>query len=295
VSADTPDRPGVAALVEELEVHRHARSGLVAGVGIAALVFVVFAYLPGTEESLLYWTALSFVLATAVAGLVTTVLVARAAYRHTLSVNGIDPGGRSPATLAIVFGLLGWLLVPVAFTLAFDRPTEGLGLLVALVTGGFVSLAVGGLGLRLVVALSLTHEWRPPAAVAGAAVYTVLVAAPAVGCPSGGFCLGEPHRLVAAVVGFDPGAIGGAYAAVVLGGGVLVGAALGVRGAAPPHGFFAGIVATVGALPLVAAAAGDPAVVRSTALYLPVLLGGAGALGGAAVLAVRSSGGSNER
>ena len=295
VSADTPDRPGVTALLEELEVRRHARSGLLAGVGVAAVVFVVFAYLPGTDESLLYWTALSFVLATAVAGFVTTVLVARAAYRHTLSVNGIDPGRRSPATLAAVFGLLGWLVVPVAFTLAVDRPTEGLRLLVAVVTGGFVSLAVGGLGLRLVVALSLSHEWRPPAAAAGAAAYTALVAAPAVGCPSGGFCLGTPHGLAAAVVGLDPRATAAGYAAVVLGGGALVGAGLGARGAAPPHGFFAGVVATVGVLPLVASAAADPAVVRSTALYLPALLGGVGALGGAAVLALPSAGGSGER
>jgi len=282
-TADTPDRPGVAALAEELEVRRHARNGLVAGAVVAAVVFVVFAYLPGTDESLLYWAGLSFVLASAVAGLVTTVLVARAAYRRTLSVNGLDPGRRSPATLAVVAGLLGWVSVPVAAALAVDRPAEGFRLLVALVTGGFVALTVGGAGTRLAVALSLSHEWRPGAAAAGAVAYTTLLAAPAVGCASGGPCLGRPDALVAAVVGLDAGAVGPAYATVVLGGGLLVGAALGVRGAAPPHGFAAGVVAAVGVLPVVASASADPAVVRSTALYLPVLLGVVGAAGGSAV------------
>jgi hypothetical protein len=267
VSADTPDRPGVAALAEELEVRRHARSGLLAGAAIAAAVFVIFAYLPGTDESLLYWGALSFVLATAVAGLVTAVLV----------------------------GLLGWALVPVVATLAVERPSGGFRLLVALVTGGFVALAVGGLGLRVAVALSLSHEWRPREAAAGAVVYTALVAAPAVGCPSGGACLGTPDGLVAAVVGLDPAAVSTVYAAVVLAGGFLVGAALGVRGAAPPHGVVAGVVAAIATLPLVAAASGDPAVVRSTALYLPVLLGTVGGVGGAVVVGIRSSDGSPER
>ncbi|WP_254839830.1 DUF7536 family protein [Natronomonas marina] len=295
MSADTPDRPGVAALAEELEVRRHARSGLLAGAAIAAAVFVIFAYLPGTDESLLYWGALSFVLATAVAGLVTTLLVARAAYRRTLSVNGIDPGRRSPSTLAVLIGLLGWALVPVVATLAVERPSGGFRLLVALVTGGFVALAVGGLGLRVAVALSLSHEWRPREAAAGAVVYTALVAAPAVGCPSGGACLGTPDGLVAAVVGLDPAAVSTVYAAVVLAGGFLVGAALGVRGAAPPHGVVAGVVAAIATLPLVAAASGDPAVVRSTALYLPVLLGTVGGVGGAVVVGIRSSDGSPER
>ena len=281
-TADTPDRPGVAALAEELEVRRHARNGLVAGAVVAAVVFVVFAYLPGTDESLLYWAGLSFVLASAVAGLVTTVLVARAAYRRTLSVNGLDPGRRSPATLAVVAGLLGWVSVPVAAALAVDRPAEGFRLLVALITGGFVALTVGGAGTRLAVALSLSHEWRPGAAATGAVAYTVLLAAPAVGCASGGPCLGRPDALVAAVVGLDAGAVGPAYAAAVLGGGALVGAALGARGA-PPHGFAAGVVAAVGVLPVVASASADPAVVRSTALYLPVLLGVVGAAGGSAV------------
>ena len=294
MSTERPDRPGVAALVEELEVRRHVRNGIAVGAAVAAAVFLLFAYLPGTEESLLYWAALSFVLASAVSGLVTTVLVARAAYRRTLSVNGIDPGRRSPTTLAAVFGLLGWVSVSVVAALALERPPAGLRLLVALVTAGFVAVVVGALGLKLVVALSLSHEWRSPEAAAGAAAYTALVAGPAVGCPSGRFCLGTPGGLAGAVVGLDPAAVPAAYAVVALGGGVLVGALLARRGAAPPHGFLAGIVATVSSLPVVAAASGDPAAVRTAALYLPILLGGTCAAGGAVVVA-GSADGSRER
>lgn len=287
MSADSPDRPGVAALIAELDVRRHVRTAVIAGAAFALLVFVLFAYLPGTDESLLYWAALTFVLGAAVSGLVATVLLARAAYRRTLAVNGIDPGRRSPTTLAVVFGLLGWILVPVATTLAFDPVGPQLELVVGLLTGGFVVLVVGGLGVRLVAALSLSHEWRPLAAAVGAVAYTTLVAAPAIGCPSGGFCLGTPERLVAATVGLDPGAVSAAYATVALGGGFLVGVALGLRAAAPPHGFFAGCVASVSVLPIVAAATTDPEALRATALYLPVVLGGLAALGGGIVYAFR--------
>ena len=287
MSADRPDRPGVAALVAELEVRRHVRNAAIAGVAFALAVFLLFAYLPGTDESLLYWGGLTFVLAFAVAGLVATVLLSYAAYRRTLAVNGVDPGRRSPTTLAVVFGLLGWVLVPVAVTLAFDRVGPGFELAVATVTGGFVVLVVGGLGLRLVTALSLSHEWRPLDGAVAAVAYTALVVAPAVGCPSGGPCLGTPERLVAATVGLDLGAVAPAYAALALGGGLLLGVGLGIRGAAPPHGFFAGVVAAVAALPVVAAATDDPAVVRTTALYLPVVLGAVPALGGGVVYAAR--------
>jgi hypothetical protein len=301
VSADSPDRPGVAAIAAELDVRRHVRTAVFAGLAFAIGVFLLFAYLPGTEESLLYWGALTFVLAFAVACLVATVLLSHAAYRRALAVNGVDPGGRSPTTLAAVVGLLGWVFVPIAGTLAFDSVSVGLGLVVgtttgtgapgglalvvAVVMGGFVVLAVGGFGLTFVTALSLSHRWRPREAVAAAVAYTAVVAAPAVGCPSGGACLGTPDRLVAATVGLDPAAVGPAYAAVALGGGLAVGIALGVRGAAPPHAFFAGCVATASALPVVAAAAGDPVVVRSTALYLPMLLGSVAALGNGIALA----------
>ena len=287
VSAEGPDRPGVAALVAELEVRRHVRTAAVAGVAFALAVFLLFAYLPGTEESLLYWGALAFVLAFAAAGLVATVLLAYAAYRRTVTVTGADPGRRSPTTIAVVLGLLGWVLLPVGVTLAYDRVGPGFELAVATVVGGFVVLVVGGLGLRLVTALSLTHEWRPRAAALGAVAYTALVAIPAVGCPSGGPCLGTPDRLVAATVGLEAAAVASAYAAVALGGGLLLGVALAVRGAAPPHGFFAGCVASVSALPVVAAAAGEPGVVRTTALFLPVVLGTVAAAGGGVVYALR--------
>ena len=238
-------------------MRRHVRNGVAVGVVVAAAVFLLFAYLPGTEESLLYWAGLSFVLASTVSGLVTAVLVARAAYRRTLVVNGIDPGRRSPTTLAVVFGLLGWVTVSVTAALALERPSAGLRLLVELVTSGFVAVVVGALGLKLVVALSLSHEWRPPEAAAGAAAYTALVAGPAVGCPSGQFCLGTPDGLAGAVVGLDPAAVPAAYAAVTLGGGALVGALLAHRGAAPPHGFLAGVVAAVGGAVVVAAGGVD--------------------------------------
>jgi hypothetical protein len=286
-SVDPPDRPGVAALVAELEVRRHVRNAAVAGVAFALAVFLLFAYLPGTEESLLYWGALAFVLAFAASGLIATVLLGYSAYRRTRAVGDVEPGGRSPTTLAVVLGLLGWVLLPVGVALAFDRVGPGFELAVATLVGGFVVLVVGGLGLRFVTALSLSHEWRPRAAVSGSVAYTALVALPAVGCPSGGPCLGTPDRLVAATVGLEPGVVGPAYAAVALGGGLLLGVLLGVRGAAPPHGFFAGCVASVAGLPVVAAASGEPAVVRTTALYLPVVLGTVAAVGGAVVYALR--------
>lgn len=286
--ADTPDRPGVAALVAELDVRRRVRVALVAGAGVALAVFLLFAYLPGTDESLLYWASLAFVLASAVAGLVASVLVAAAAYRRTVAVAGLEPGRRSPTTLAVLVGLAGWVLVPVAAAIAVDRPSAGVRLGVALLTSGFVALVSGGLGVKLAGALSVTHRWRPPAAVAGAVAYTALVAGPAVGCPAGGPCLGTPDELVATAVGLDPGATAPAYALVALGGGLLVGVALALRDAAPPHGFFAGAVAAIATLPVVAAATGDPAAVRTTALYLPLVLGAAGACGSALVLAARS-------
>lgn len=283
--ADRPDRPGVAALVDELDVRRHARTALAVGVVFAAVVFLLFAYLPGTDESLVFWAGLSFVLAFSVFGLVATVLVGIAAYRRALEVRGHEPGRRAPSTLAIVFGLLGWVLVPVAATLAFERPSEGLRLAIALVTSGFITLTVGGVGLRLVGALTLEHVWRPPDAIVGAVVYTAAVAAPALGCPSGGVCLGTPDLLVAATVGLQASAVTPAYAAVALGGGAIVGLALGFRHASPPHGFFAGTVAALSVLPIVAAASGDPSVVRTTALYLPLVLGTVAALGNAAGIA----------
>lgn len=285
---DDPARPGVAALLAELEVRRRARIALAVAVAFALAVFLAFAYLPGTEESLLYWASLAAVLAFAVFALVATILVGAAAHRRALAGSRLDPGRPSPTTLAVAVGLLGWVAVPVVASVALAEPNPADRLAVALATAGFVVLVVGGLGLKVVGALSLTHAWRPATAAAGVVAYTALVAAPAVACPSEGPCLGTPDQLVAATVGLDPGAVGVAYALVVLGGGVVVGAAQGLRGAAPPHGFLAGVVACLSTLPIVAAATGDPATVRTTALYLPLVLGTAGAVGGAVVVAVRS-------
>ena len=91
VSWGTPDRPGVAALLEALAVRRHARCGLAAGVAVATLAFGLSAYLPGTEESLVYWAGMSVVLAAGVAGLVTVVLVLRAVRRRTPANRGAPP------------------------------------------------------------------------------------------------------------------------------------------------------------------------------------------------------------
>jgi hypothetical protein len=205
------------------------------------------------------------VLAAGVAGLVTAVLVARAVLRRTRAVHDIQRGRRSLATLAVLLGVAGWLVVAVAATLVVDRPDAGLRLAVALVSGGFVALAVGGLAVRVAVALSVSHAWRPRATAAGAVADTAVLAAPAVGCPSGGPCLDTPNRLVAAVAGVDAGAVAPAYAAVVVAGGLVVGATLGNRGAPPANAVAAGAVAAIASLPLAAAAAGVAGTVRTTA------------------------------
>ena len=216
-------------------MRRHARRGLAAGAAVATLVFGLSASLPGTEESLVYWAGLSIVLAAGVAGLVTAVLVARAVLRRTRAVHDIQRVRRSPATLAVLLGVAGWLVVAVAPPLVVDGPDAGHRLAVALVSGGFVALAVGGLAVRVAVALSVSHAWRPRAAAAGAVADTAVLAVPAVGCPSGGPCLDTPNRLVAAVAGVDAGAVAPAHAAVVVAGGFVIGATLGNRGAPPAN------------------------------------------------------------
>jgi hypothetical protein len=285
----------VAALLEDLRVRRHVRRGLATGVAVAALVFVAFAYLPGTEESLLYWAGLSVVLATGVAGLVTTLLVARAAVRRTRAVHDLERDRRSPATRAVLVGLGGWLVVAVAATLLLDRPDAGLRLVVATVAGGFLALATGGLAVRVAVALSVTHAWRPRAVAAAAVADTAVLAAPAVGCPSGGPCLDTPDRLAGAVAGLDPTGVAAGYVAVVVVGSLAVGAVLGWRTVSPPNAVAAGGVAAVATLPLAAAATGDPGAVRATALYLPVLAGLFAGIGATAALAASSPAGSPER
>lgn len=276
-------------------MRRHVRRGLATGVAVAALVFVGFAYLPGTEESLLYWAGLSVVLATGVAGLVTTLLVARAAVRRTRAVHDLERDRRSPATRAVLVGLGGWLVVAVAATLPLDRPDAGLRLVVATVAGGFLALATGGLAVRVAVALSVTHAWRPRAVAAAAVADTAVLAAPAVGCPSGGPCLDTPDRLAGAVAGLDPTGVAAGYVAVVVVGSLAVGAVLGWRAVSPPNAVAAGGVAAVATLPLAAAATGDPGAVRATALYLPVLAGLFAGIGATAALAASSPAGSPER
>jgi len=82
--SEREDSGGRAALVEALRVRRNAKRGLATGVLVAGLVFVLFVVLPaGTVRPTAYYGALAFVLAMAVAGLATTVLVAVRAYRLT--------------------------------------------------------------------------------------------------------------------------------------------------------------------------------------------------------------------
>jgi hypothetical protein len=77
-----PGPGGRAALVEALRVRQNAVRGTAVGVLFAALVFLVFVVLaPGTDQSMPYYLALWFVLALAVSGLATAVLVALRAYR----------------------------------------------------------------------------------------------------------------------------------------------------------------------------------------------------------------------
>jgi hypothetical protein len=132
--------------------------------------------------------------------------------------------------------------------------------------------------------------------VAAAAVAdTAVLAAPAVGCPSGGPCLDTPDRLAGAVAGLDPTGVGAGYVAVVVVGGLAVGAVLGWRAVSPPNAVAAGGVAAVATLPLAAAATGDPGAVRATALYLPVLAGLFAGIGATAALAASFPAGSPER
>jgi uncharacterized membrane protein HdeD (DUF308 family) len=74
-------RSGVAALVEALDVPRHARRGFAAGTLLAVGLFVFFVVVPDSGGSPVAYTALSVVFAVAAGLLVTGVLVAASAYR----------------------------------------------------------------------------------------------------------------------------------------------------------------------------------------------------------------------
>jgi hypothetical protein len=72
---------GVAALVEALDVARHARRGFAAGTLLAVGLFVLFVVVPDSGGSAVAYAALSVVFAVAAGLLVTGLLVAATAYR----------------------------------------------------------------------------------------------------------------------------------------------------------------------------------------------------------------------
>lgn len=81
---DAPgERPAEESLADALALRTQVRRGVVAGVMLAAAVFGLFVLLPGTDRSPVLFLGLAFVVAATAAGLVTTVLVARAAHRLT--------------------------------------------------------------------------------------------------------------------------------------------------------------------------------------------------------------------
>jgi len=93
VSDETPARPPSAGLVDALQVRRNATIGVVAGVALAVLVYLVRVFeligpVRGTQRYPVvgpegWFLVLGFVLASATALLVTTVLTAATAYRLT--------------------------------------------------------------------------------------------------------------------------------------------------------------------------------------------------------------------
>ncbi|AZH24262.1 DUF7536 family protein [Haloplanus aerogenes] len=93
MSDETPARPPSAGLVEALQVRRNATIGVVAGVALAVLVYLVRVFeligpVGGTQRYPIvgpegWFLVLGFVLASATALLVTTLLTAATAYRLT--------------------------------------------------------------------------------------------------------------------------------------------------------------------------------------------------------------------
>lgn len=83
MSADeTPEgQSGRAALVEALNVPTNAKRGFAFGIVFAIGVFAFFVAIPDTYRSPLLYLALAFVLAMAMGGLATAVLVGVSAYR----------------------------------------------------------------------------------------------------------------------------------------------------------------------------------------------------------------------
>ncbi|MFW6046059.1 MAG: hypothetical protein ACOC8O_04300, partial [Natronomonas sp.] len=98
--------------------------------------------------------------------------------------------------------------------------------------------------------------------------------------------LGTPQELLAPLL--DTGfAIDPLYAVSVLGGGFAIGAILSFRGIPASHSIVAGTVAAVAVLPIVAATSGEPNIVRTSSIYLPIVLGSVGVLGVGVVRAGR--------
>lgn len=93
MSDETPARPPSAGLIDALEVRRNALVGAVAGVALAVLVYLVRVFeligpVAGTQQYPVvgpegWFLVLGFVLASATALLVTTVLTLVTAYRLT--------------------------------------------------------------------------------------------------------------------------------------------------------------------------------------------------------------------
>jgi len=76
-----PDADGPTAFMQALRVPRNAKLGLLVGVVVTLLVFLVFVVLPGTYRSPLWYVGLAFVLALSTAGLVAFVLTLARAVR----------------------------------------------------------------------------------------------------------------------------------------------------------------------------------------------------------------------
>ena len=73
---------GSGRLLEALDARRNALVGFAVGVVVTAAIFVFFVVLPGaTTRSPVYYAALAFVLAMALGGLATVLLLAHRAYR----------------------------------------------------------------------------------------------------------------------------------------------------------------------------------------------------------------------
>ncbi len=81
-SCVSENETGPGRLLEALDARRNALVGFAVGIVVTAAVFGFFVLLPGaTTRSPVYYGALAFVLAMALGGLATTLLLAYRAYR----------------------------------------------------------------------------------------------------------------------------------------------------------------------------------------------------------------------